>query len=156
MDSSGARLLAKTGGFSSLYDEAQLALLEQRRLIPLEAFGYALRAGPLRQSLENNAPWLLTPAQASAGPPPEAPATRPQGRLYALVLGLSLIAGVALAVAPADLQDVVLAGVGGVALLLASLQTALSSVRAWRTEAPLLALLFGLLALLLLALAVVS
>lgn len=58
----GQELLAATAGvgvnFMPLYDDRHRALIEEHRLIPVEAFAWHLRRGSLRSAIEGYAPHL--------------------------------------------------------------------------------------------------
>jgi hypothetical protein len=143
----GAMRLAAVRGFgmrgASLYDAEQQALLAERRLIPIEAFGWHLRRGTLRADITRFAPHLKELLDNLDAPDQHAP-HKNTWKILAIIAPL-LVAAVALATSPQNIQDWIIHSVGIVLIPLFTLRAAYSAWRSFQTRAWFLGTFFVLL-----------
>jgi hypothetical protein len=147
---SGAANLAAVRGlgwyFIPIYNKEQQAVMADRRWIPIEAFGWHLRRGRLREDLAR-----LAPAVQSL-PSLLAPRANPvhRGRLIILLfaLGAFLAASVMLGLGPPSRKDQVFSVVMALLAPLLTFSAGWSAWNAFRTGARLVGVLFTILTLL--------
>src|SRR5204863_301033 len=112
MDSRGAQRFADNAGISfqgaPFYDVARRQLLAEQRFIPIEAFGYWLTHGDLRNVVAQYAPDLIANADPSGG---AVPGTEPAPKVSSsrkvviiIVAALLVAAGIVIAVWHSDAQ----------------------------------------------------
>ena len=102
----GAERLAAAASVSgySQFDEAQRALLDAHRLIPIEAFAWHLRKGMLGRDIRRCAPHLASAVTMATSKPITVPTTAAQRRRNALAAGLILL-GLAIGFALIELGE---------------------------------------------------
>jgi hypothetical protein len=69
LDTPGAWRLFRASQVAPYYGPDQLALIAERRFVPIEPFAYWLRRGELARDLVRHAPWAMADTAKRAGSP---------------------------------------------------------------------------------------
>ena len=142
VEGKGAARLAAMGG-SPIYDSTALALIAQRRLIPIEAFAWHLRREPFAGDLKRFAPHL----EMAHEPPP--PAKRKIDRRVLVAVGAVFIVFLVLAIFAPQWIGPALNICWAILMPFFALQSAMAGVRAFRSKARLMGILSLFMALML-------